>query len=114
MRLFLLALLLLVAPACAKEPARDEAPAAEAPAPPPPPPTPAPVPQELFDAVEASPRDAEALRRLAIALHDAGRREEALVRFEKLVALAPDPRHLLDLALAYASASRPREAEATY
>jgi len=72
------------------------------------------VPPELFAAVEAAPEDPRARRALAIALHEAGRREEALEHFEQLVRRAPDARHLLDLALAYGAARRPTDAEATY
>lgn len=75
---------------------------------------PAPVTPELIDAVTAAPDDPAARRRLAIALHAAQRRDEALVHFEKLVELQPDGRSLLELALAYASVSRPRDAETTY
>jgi len=69
---------------------------------------------ELRAAVEARADDPEAQRALAIALHGARRRDEAIPHFEKLVELQPDPRSLLDLALAYNSISRLAEAEATY
>lgn len=79
----------------------------------------APAPQvdrlaELEQAVDSAPDDPQALRRLAIALHADNRRDEALPHFERLVEIAPNGRHLLDLALAYTSLSRLDEARATY
>jgi len=70
--------------------------------------------QALRAAVAAAPDDPQAQRRLAIALHGSKRREEALVHFERAAELAPTPRSLLDLALAYGSLSRLDDAEKTY
>jgi tetratricopeptide (TPR) repeat protein len=112
--------LLLAAVACSSEaepraaaPVESTA-AAPANAPAPAPSPPPDVPPELRAAVRAHPDDPAARRRLAIALHDAKRRNESIPEFERLVELAPDPRHLLDLALAYSSVSRIEEAAATY
>ena len=69
---------------------------------------------ELVAAVERRPEDAAARRALAIALHGARRRHEAVAQFEKLVEIDPRRRHLLDLALAYKSISRIPESVAVY
>lgn len=66
------------------------------------------------DAGDASPEDAAAHRRRAIALHTAGRLDEAVEQFERAAELNPSTRGLLDLALAYGSVSRNVEAETTY
>jgi tetratricopeptide (TPR) repeat protein len=68
----------------------------------------------LRAAVEKNPGDAQARRRLAIALHDADLREEALEQFQKAAELSPGPRALLDLGLAYGSLSLLPEAEQAY
>jgi len=69
--------------------------------------------QALFEAVERDPSDPEAHHRLALALHRAGRREEAIGHFEVLVQLKPAGQHLVELGVAYASVSRLEDAEAT-
>lgn len=104
----------VVLSACAGPSAPTPAAGQEAPAPASAAEEPAPVPVELFQAVERAPDDPEARRQLAIALHDAHRRNEALEHFEKLAELSPTRRHLLDLALAYGSVTRIPEAIATY
>ena len=68
----------------------------------------------LFKALERDPSDPEAHHRLALALHQAGRREEAIGHFEVLVQLKPAGQHLAELGVAYASVSRLEEAEATF
>jgi tetratricopeptide (TPR) repeat protein len=76
-----------------------------------------PTPEQLAAlraAVESSPDDPAARRRLAIALHEALERDEAVAQFEKAAELGPDARSLLDLALAYGSVSRLADAESTY
>jgi len=65
-------------------------------------------------AVAADPENEELRRKLAIALHGASLREEAVEQFEWLAKKSPTPRSLLDLALGYSSVSRLDEAEATY
>ena len=60
------------------------------------------------------PADPQAHRRLAIALHRSGRREEAIDHFEVLVQLKPAGQHLIELGVAYTSVSRLEEAEATF
>jgi len=70
--------------------------------------------QALRQALEARPDDADAHRRLAIALHGAGLRDEAIVHFERAVELAPSVRGLLDIALAYSSVSRLADSEKAY
>lgn len=65
-------------------------------------------------AVAADPDNGELRRQLAIALHGANLREEAVEQFEWLARETPTPRSLLDLALAYSSVSRLDEAETTY
>jgi len=72
------------------------------------------VPPGLVATVQANPRDAQALHALAVALHKDGRREEAVTRFEQLVELNPDTRYLIELGVAYASVSKPEEAEAAF
>jgi tetratricopeptide (TPR) repeat protein len=75
--------------------------------------TPAPASplQQLEDEVRRNPDNPESLHTLAVALHHAGRRDEALEHLEKLVQIKPDARHLIELGVAYASVSRPAEAE---
>lgn len=68
----------------------------------------------LQSAVEKQPEDADARRRLAIALHDAGERDAAIPHFEEALKLDPTPRGRLDLALAYGSKSRLDDAERLY
>jgi tetratricopeptide (TPR) repeat protein len=109
-RAFAAALLSVLAAACG---GGEQTPPAAAPAAQPAPPA-ADVPEELRGAVRDAPEDDLARRRLAIALHEVGRIEEALAEFEQLVARSPNRRHLLDLALAYGGAGRDAEAEATY
>jgi len=58
--------------------------------------------------------DAQSRRKLAIALLQAGQREESIEQFKVLVELTPGSRSLLDLALAYNNASRLAEAEQVY
>jgi tetratricopeptide (TPR) repeat protein len=70
--------------------------------------------EALRSAVAANPNDATVHRRLAIKLHGANLRNEAIPHFERAAKLNPDVRALLDLALAYNSVSRIAEAEATY
>lgn len=70
--------------------------------------------EQLRSAVEREPENAQAQRALAIALHDAGEREEALPHFEKALELDASPKSLLDLALAYQSLSWLKKAEETY
>lgn len=70
--------------------------------------------QALRQALEARPDDAEAHRRLAIALHGAGLRDEAIVHFERAVELAPSVRGMLDIALAYSSVSRLADSAKAY
>jgi tetratricopeptide (TPR) repeat protein len=65
-------------------------------------------------AVAADPENEQLRRKLAIALHGANLREEAVEQFEWLAKKSPTPRSLLDLALGYSSVSRLDEAEATY
>ncbi len=67
-----------------------------------------------FEAVERDPSDPEAHHRLALALYQAGRREEAIGHFEVLLQLKPAGQHLVELGVAYASVSRLEEAEATF
>ena len=64
--------------------------------------------------VAADPDNAEARRSLAIALHSALLREEAVGHFEWLAKRDPTPRSLLDLALSYSSVARIEESAATY
>ena len=68
----------------------------------------------LRAAVIAAPADAAAHRRLAVALHAAGRKLESIEYFEAALQLDPGPRSLFDLGRAYASVSRYTEAEAAY
>jgi tetratricopeptide (TPR) repeat protein len=68
----------------------------------------------LRDAVRRQPSDAAARRRLALALHDTKRYDEAVEQFEQAARLAPGAQSLLDLALGYTSASRLNDATATY
>lgn len=68
----------------------------------------------LRDAVRRQPSDAAARRRLALALHDTKRFDEAVEQFEQAARLNPAPQSLLDLALGYSSASRLADATATY
>jgi tetratricopeptide (TPR) repeat protein len=68
----------------------------------------------LRDAVAQDPENEELRRQLAIKLHGANLREEAVVHFEWLAEHDPTRRSLLDLALAYGSVSRLEESEATY
>ena len=70
--------------------------------------------RELREAVEFNPKDIEAHRRLAIALHDSGRAQEALSHAEIVAELRPGMRSLLELAIAYSSVSRDLEAERIY
>ncbi len=70
--------------------------------------------RQLREDAERSPEDLQAQRRLAIALHETRRREEALTYFERIAKIDPTDRHLLDLALAYSSTSRLGEAEQIY
>ena len=70
--------------------------------------------EAAFEAVERDPADPEAHRRLAIALHRSGRREEAIDHFEVLVQLKPAGQYLVELGVAYASVSRLEEAEAIF
>jgi tetratricopeptide (TPR) repeat protein len=72
------------------------------------------VPPGLEAAVEANPGDTQTLHALAVALHQNGRREEAVTRFEQLVELKPDTVHLIELGVAYSSVSRAEEAEAAF
>lgn len=72
------------------------------------------VARELRAAVRNAPDDPAARRLLAIALHDVGRHFEAVDQFERLVALSPTRRHLLDLALACGDAGRDQRAVETY
>ena len=65
-------------------------------------------------AVTADPENEELRRKLAMALHGAHLRAEAVEQFEWLAKRSPTPRSLLDLALGYSSVSRLQEAEATY
>ncbi len=70
--------------------------------------------RRLREDAERDPENLQALRRLAIALHETRRREEALPYFEKIAQTDPTERHLLDLALAYSSTSRLAESEQAY
>jgi tetratricopeptide (TPR) repeat protein len=70
--------------------------------------------EALRTAAAADPENELLRRQLAIALHGAKQREEAIDHFEWLAKRSPTERSLLDLALAYASVSRFDETEATY
>jgi tetratricopeptide (TPR) repeat protein len=74
---------------------------------------PAPSLTDLFAAVERDPGNPEAHHGLAVGLHSAGRREESIAHFEVITQLTPEPRHLVELGVAYASVSRFEDAEAT-
>ena len=50
----------------------------------------------MFEEARRNPNSAEAQRKLAIALHAANRRTEALERFKRSAELEPTRRHLLD------------------
>ncbi len=67
--------------------------------------------EEFERAVEQGPDDPVARHDLAMALHQAGRREEALPHFEKLAELRPESIHLVELGVAYASLGRMEQAE---
>lgn len=113
----LVALLLLAQPACRSSDPAVEAEPPAVPAAAPAAPSAADVESRLGalrDAVAAAPEDNAARRELAIALHAAGRSEEAIAEFERLATGTADARALLDLAIAYNSVSRIAEAEATY
>jgi len=71
----------------------------------------APTLPQLLETVRSHPEDVQARHAVAIALHQAGRREEAIEHFEQVVALNPDTVHLIELGVAYASVSRGKEAE---
>ena len=70
--------------------------------------------EELFQGIERNPSDPDAHHRLALALHGAGRRDEAVTHFEILAELRPAQAHLVELGVAYASVNRPDDAEATF
>lgn len=72
------------------------------------------VPPSLYEAVERNPADPQAHRALAVALSKAGRTDEALDHFEKVVALEPDTARLIELGAAYAMASRPSDAATAF
>lgn len=72
------------------------------------------VPASLYEDVERNPADPQAHHALAVALLQAGRTDEALAHFEKVVELEPDTRRLIELGAAYAQASRPDEAAAAF
>jgi tetratricopeptide (TPR) repeat protein len=63
---------------------------------------------------EADPDNVEARRRLAIALYDAGQRDEAIEHFEVVVEQHATVGNLLNLGRAYTRVSRQPEAEAVY
>ena len=112
-----LCLVVALGTACATGdgPPQGEPPVEPSPVPPvPPEPVQREVPDTLFQAVERDPDDAAAHRSLAIALHGARRRLEAIPHFERAAEREPSARHLLDLALAQSSVSLNAEAEATY
>jgi tetratricopeptide (TPR) repeat protein len=79
---------------------------------------PSPPPATEIDALrrswEADPENAETQRRLAIALYDAGQREEAIELFEVVVEHQASIGNLLNLGRAYTRVSRSPEAEAVY
>jgi len=62
----------------------------------------------------ADPENVEARRRLAIALYDAGQRDEAIEHFEVVVEKQATVGNLLNLGRAYTRVSRQPEAEAVY
>ena len=66
----------------------------------------------LAEAVRKDPADLQARHALAIALHQAGRREEALAHFEEIAKLDASTTHLIELGVAYASVGRLDDAEA--
>ena len=69
---------------------------------------------ELRQALATQPDDPELRRDLALALQSANRLDEAIVQFEWLAKRSPSARSLLELAIAYRSASRLADSEATY
>lgn len=68
----------------------------------------------LATAVAAAPDDTEVRRKLARALYEAGRVEEALEHFVELSRRDPSVTSFLDLGLTYGSNSRLSEADAAY
>jgi len=75
---------------------------------------PVPSVQELYEAVQRAPDDYRTRALFAVALHRAGRRDEALEQFQKVVEQQPDTPYLIDLGVAYASLQRMDESEATF
>lgn len=70
--------------------------------------------RSLAAAVEADPDDVTARLRLGMALHDANRKPDAVVQFEKALELEYSVRTLTNVALAYAAVSRFGDAERAY
>jgi len=75
---------------------------------------PLPPVQELYEAVQRDPDDVRTRHLFAVALHRAGRRDEALEQFQKVVEQKPETPYLIELGVAYASLERMDESEATF
>jgi len=75
---------------------------------------PLPPVQKLYEAVQSNPDDHRTRHLFAVALHRAGRREEALEQFQKVVEQKPETPYLIELGMAYASLERMDESEATF
>jgi Flp pilus assembly protein TadD len=99
-------LLALVALACGGE--TEQAPV-EAAAP-----APSPALLQLEEMVRRNPDDVEALHALAVALHTEGRPEQSVERFQKLVEMTGNTRHMIELGVACVTVGKLDEAETAF